>query len=136
MWIDRFLRMFDFLSVLLRAGTLTFQTLTIGGIGFLAFVLRPSGPEAPALESVCRSWIRRSAAALAATEALFVCSNLIILTASAGLTFREAVGANLVYAAGLSVVAALSIVYLSSGERVPGGNGSVAMLMPAVLVLV
>jgi len=133
MFIERFLRMFDFLSVLIRAGTLTFQTLAIGGIAFLVVVLKPSGVEEPPIENVCRRWIRWTAIALAATQAVYLLSNLLILVTSGGLSLGEAVGANLVYAAGLSIAGALSIVYLSSAGR---GQSGRAMLLPAGLILV
>lgn len=132
-FIDRFLQMFDYLSVLLRAATLTFQTATIGGVGFLALVLTQAGPEAGEIENTCRQWIRRAALALAATQALYVATNLTILTLSAGLSFEEAIGANLVYAAGLSIAGALAIAYWSAGRRMQRGA---LLLLPAALILV
>src|SRR5271170_7770503 len=99
--IDRLLRLFDFLSVALRAATLTFQSLTIGGILFLIFVLRPTAGEAQALRKTSRRWILRSAVALAATQLVYLAANLLVLIDSAELSLSQALGANLVLAASL-----------------------------------
>ncbi|HUI39000.1 MAG TPA: CopD family protein [Candidatus Nitrosotalea sp.] len=131
--LERLLRFFDFVLVLIRTATLVFQTLTIGGVGFLNLVLREAGPPAEELGSTCRRWIRRAAAALVVTQILYLVTNLTVLIRLSGLSFGEAIGANLVYAAGLSIAGAISIVYLSSGAA--GRNGT-AMLLPAGLILV
>jgi len=131
--IDRFLRLFDFFSVILRAGTLTFQSLTIGGIAFVVLVLKSPAAEAESLRKACRRWVFGCALALALTQAIYLSANLFVLTASAGLSLREAIGANLVMAAGLSIASAVAIALLSSSERWKGGPG---ILLPGVLLLV
>ena len=130
--IERFLRMFDFATVVISAVTLALQTATIGGIAFLAVVLRPCGPESQEIQDGCRRWIGRLGAGLAAMLALYVGLEVYVLAASTGISLGEALGANLVYAAGISVAGALSIVYLSSEKRRRGGA---AMLPSAGLIL-
>ena len=132
MFIDSFLGMFDFLSVVLRAATLTFQTLTIGGITFLTLVLKGGAPEATEIEGTCRKWVRWSAASLAATQVLFLTSDLLVLMASTGLSLREAIGANVVFADALSIAAALAVVWLAPKER---SRRAAVLLMPAALIL-
>ena len=63
------LQIFGFLSVLLRGATLTFQSLTIGGIVFLVFVAGPIKISADQLEQGVLRWIRRAAMALAVAQA-------------------------------------------------------------------
>jgi copper resistance protein D len=133
MTIDRFLRLFDFFSVILRAATLTFQTLTIGGIAFLALVLKPSPSETQPIWGSGRRWVLRSAVALAVAQTVFLSTNLFILIATTGLSLGEALGANMVLAAALSIVASLAIAFLSSGER---WQGSPWIFVPAGLLLV
>ena len=133
MTIDRFLRLFDFLSVILRGATLTFQTLTIGGIAFLIFVLKSHQAEADPLRKRCRRWILWSAVALVATQAVFLSANLFILTSTTGLSLGDALGANMVLASSLSIAGALGIVALSCGDR---WQGSPWMILPAMLLLV
>src|SRR5467141_5206427 len=49
----RLLQVFGFLSVLFRGATLTFQSLAIGGIVFLIFVVRRANEDSSALEQAC-----------------------------------------------------------------------------------
>jgi copper resistance protein D len=130
--IDRFLRLFDYLSVILRGGTLAFQSLAIGGIAFLILVLRAASPEALAIESTCRRWIRWSAVALALNLVAYLVLNLFTLTATTGLSLLEVIGANHVFAAGLSIAAALAIVYLTG---VAGRRPVLIMMVPAALII-
>lgn len=130
--IERFLRIFDFATVVISAATLVLQTLTIGGIGFLAWVFRPSESESAELEESCRRWVRWLAAGLAATLALYVATDVFVLTASTGISAREALGANLVYAAVISMAGALGIAILSSPGR---RRSSAAMVIPTALIL-
>ena len=130
---DQFLQLFEFLAVLLRAATLISETLVIGGIAFLAVVLRAPDEGALDLRQTSRRWVRASALALAITQAVSVASSVFVLMASAGLSFREAIGANFVFAASLMIAAALAIAVLCSGDR---WHGAPALLLPAGLLLV
>ena len=113
----RLLQIFGFLSVLFRGATLTFQSLTAGGIIFLLLVLRRSPAEREQIKPVCLRWIGRFALALAAMQASYLLANALILMQSAGLSFSEMSGANFVLAGIIGVTASVSIAALS-------GNGS------------
>src|SRR5260370_35683676 len=81
----RLLQIFGFLSVLFRGATLTFQSLVVGGVVFLIFVLRRANVEADALKPACLRWIRRAAVALAAMQIAYVMANSRILMQCAGM---------------------------------------------------
>ena len=130
--IERFLRMFDFVTVVISAATLAFQTLTIGGIAFLTWVLRASGEESAGLVRACLRWVRWLAAGLAVMLGAYVAMNVFVLIVSTGISLREAMGANLVYAAGISMAGAVSIAVLSSAKK---GRSGAALLPSAGLVL-
>src|SRR5277367_5590779 len=100
--MDKLLNIFGYLSVLLRAATLCFQTLTIGGIVFVIVVTRSSRLRTDAVITSCRRWIIWFALALAATQVFYVLSNTLILMQSAEMPFQEAIGANFVYAGALA----------------------------------
>src|SRR2546430_10316299 len=68
----RLLQVFGFLSVLFRGATLTFQSLAVGGIVFLIFVVRGAEEDSAVLRQACLRWIRRSALALAAMQISYV----------------------------------------------------------------
>src|SRR5213079_294444 len=94
----RLLQVFGFLSVLFRGATLTFQSLAVGGIVFLMFVVRRAEEDSAALRHACLRWIRRSALALAAMQISYVLANSIILRQSADMPLRDVLGANFVLA--------------------------------------
>ena len=109
----RLLQVFGFLSVLFRGATLSFQSLTIGGIVFLLLVARGFGKEAEELERASLSWIRRFAIALAVMQAAYVAGECLILMQSADMGMGEVVSANFAIAGGLAIVAALTIAILA-----------------------
>jgi copper resistance protein D len=126
------LQIFGFLSVLLRGATLTFQSLTIGGIVFLVFVAGPMKISADQLEQAALRWIRRAAVALAVAQAAVVVSSCLLLMQSAGMSFGEVSGANFVVAGGLGIISSLTIVALAHTQR---SRGYADMLLPASFVL-
>jgi copper resistance protein D len=126
------LQIFGFLSVLLRGATLTFQSLTIGGIVFLVFVAGPTRMPEDQLQQAALRWIRRAAMALAVAQAAVVLSSSLLLMQSAGMSFGEVSGANFVVAGGLGIVSSLTIVALAHTQR---SRGYADMLLPAVFVL-
>ena len=113
----RLLQVFGFLSVLLRGATLTFQSLTVGGVIFLWVVLRNSGPGSEDVKASCLRWIRRFALALAAMQISYLLANALILMQSAQISFAEVIGANFVLAGALGVAASLTIVVLVRAGR-------------------
>src|SRR5260370_3303018 len=106
----RLLQVFGFLSVLFRGATLTFQSLTIGGIVFLIFVVRRAKEDSSALQQACLRWIRRSALALAMMQISYVLANSLILRQSVDMPLREVLGANFVLAGGVGIVPAFTFI--------------------------
>jgi putative copper resistance protein D len=128
----RLLQVFGFLSVLFRGATLTFQSLAIGGIVFVIFVVRRSKEDSGPLQRACLRWIRRSAAALATMQISYVLANSLILRQSADISLREVIGANFVLAGLMGVVAALTVIVLTSPMRTAGYTD---LLLPAAAIM-
>ena len=127
----RLLQIFGFLSVLLRGATLTFQSLTVGGVVFLLLILRNSGPDSEDVKVSCFRWIRRFALALAAMQISYLLANALILMQSAQISFAEVIGANFVLAGALGIAASLTIVAWRSGT-----TGSHRLLLfPAMAII-
>jgi copper resistance protein D len=127
----RLLNIFGYLAVLLRAATLIFQTLTVGGIIFLAFVTRAPELRTAAILAKCRKWIAGCAIALAITQVFYVSSNTLILMQSADMSLAEASGATFVYAGAVVAFSALLIAWIC-GSR---ATVSRALLLPAAAIL-
>jgi putative copper resistance protein D len=129
----RLLQIFGFLSVLFRGATLSFESLTIGGIVFLNFVARSVGPQSEAINQACLRWIRRAAVALAVMQLAYILASTLILMQSADMTLSDVSGANFVLAGILAIVSALTIALLAGSAR-PSKSYAV-MLLPAALIL-
>jgi putative copper resistance protein D len=129
----RLLQIFGFLSVLFRGGTLTFGSLTIGGIVFLNFVAGSANSPSETVTQICLHWIRRAALALAVMQLAYILASSLILMQSADMTMGDVSGANFVLAGILAIASALTIVALS-GARSP--KMYAVMLAPAALILV
>ena len=128
----RLLQVFGFLSVLFRGATLTFQSLAIGGIVFLIFVVRRAKEDSAALQQACLRWIRRSAIALAVMQISYVLANSIILRQSADMSLREVAGANFVLAGLIGIVAAFTVIALTAARR---STGYTDLLFPAAAII-
>src|SRR5882757_8529496 len=128
----RLLQVFGFLSVLFRGATLTFQSLTVGGIVFLIFVVRRAEADSAALPQACRRWIRRSALALAAMQISYVLANSIILRQSADMPLRDVLGANFVLAGLIGIAAAFTIIVLTAPTR---STSYADLLLPAAVII-
>jgi putative copper resistance protein D len=128
----RLLQVFGFLSVLFRGATLTFQSLAIGGIVFLIFVVRRAHENSAALQHVCLRWIRRAAIALAAMQISYVLANSMILRQSANMSLREVAGANFVLAGAIGIVSAFTVIALSAAKRT---TGYADLLLPAAAII-
>jgi len=128
----RLLQIFGFLSVLFRGATLTFQSLTVGGIVFLVFVLHRANPESYSIRKACLRWIRRSALALAAMQLSYVFANSLILMQSADMTLAGVIGANYVIAGFLGIASALAIAVLSHARP---SRSYAHLLFPAAAVI-
>ncbi|HKV63212.1 MAG TPA: CopD family protein [Candidatus Acidoferrum sp.] len=128
----RLLQVFSFLSVLFRGATLTFQSLAIGGIVFLIFVVRRANEDSSAVRQACLKWIRRSATALAAMQASYVVANSLILRESAEMSLREVIGANFVLAGLIGIAGAFTVIVLTSPTRNAGYSD---LLLPAAAII-
>jgi putative copper resistance protein D len=129
----RLLQIFGFLSVLFRGATLSFQSLTIGGIVFLNFVVRRASLQSETVNHACLRWIRRAALALALMQAAYILASALILMQSADMTLSDVSGANFVLAGVLAIASALTIAALA-GVQTSGMDA--IMLLPAALILV
>ena len=113
--------LFAFLSVVLRAGTLVFQSLLLGGVLFVLWVARSSPLAAP--ESIARiqksSWnlLRISAVGLAVVQLLYLYVNSAVLMATAEIGFDGVVGANFFISGCIVLTAALMTAVVASGNK-------------------
>src|ERR1700674_2300480 len=128
----RLLQVFGFLSVLFRGATLTFQSLAIGGIVFLIFVVRHANEDSATLQHACLRWIRSSAIALAAMQISYVLANSMILRQSADMTLREVAGANFVLAGLIGIVSAFTVIVLTAARR---SSGYTDLLLPSAAII-
>jgi putative copper resistance protein D len=129
----RLLQIFGFLSVLFRGATLTFESLTIGGIVFLNFVTRRESNQWEAIHQACLRWIRRAAMALAVMQLAYILASTLILMQSADMALGDVSGANFVLAGILAIASALAVALLAGAQ--PPRNYAV-MLVPAALILI
>src|SRR5260370_39548539 len=106
----RLLQVFGFLSVLFRGATLTFQSLAVGGIVFLIFIVRRSQEDSAQLQQACLRWIRRSALALAVMQISYVLANSLILRESAEMPLRQLLAATFVLAGLIAMLAACTSI--------------------------
>ena len=114
----RLVNIFGYLSVLLRAGTLIFQSLLLGGVLFISWVARPSS-EIPdnSLERVRSSSLRLfriAAIGLAIVQALYLYVNSAVLMASAEMGLRDIVGANFFISGSIVFTAAILAALLAT----------------------
>ena len=113
--------LFSFLSVVLRAGTLVFQSVLLGGVLFVLWTAR-SSPDASE-ESIARvrasSWklLRLSAVGLAIVQLLYLYVDSAVLMASADIGFSGVVGANFFISGSIVLVAALFTAIVASGNK-------------------
>jgi copper resistance protein D len=113
--LTRFLDIFGFISVLLRALTLTSEALTVGGISFLLLVSRGLTIAKPTTDKLLRllTW---SAIALAIIQATDVVANSAVLVGTTDMTWGDVAGAGYC-GAGLSLVLGAIVVAIFAGTR-------------------
>ena len=113
--------LFSFLSVVLRAGTLVFQSVLLGGVLFVLWTARSS--PAASEESIARvqasSWklLRLSAVGLAIVQLLYLYVDSAVLMGSADIGFSGVVGANFFISGSIVLVAALLTAIVASGNK-------------------
>lgn len=123
---------FSYLVVLLRAATLCFQSVAVGGVLFLLLVTRTEELRTEELSRSAWKLIRWSGLGLAIAQVLFVVSNSMVLTYSVDISFREVLGANYVFAGLLGVVAGLAIADWPAAMR---RSMNPVVLVPAAMML-
>lgn len=128
----RLLQIFGFLSVLLRGASLTFQSLAVGGVIFLVFVLRNLSDDSGKMKASCLSWLRRFALVLGAVQISYLAANSVILMESAQISLAEVSGANFVLAGALGIAASLTIIVLSARSS---AGSSRELLLPAAAII-
>src|SRR3974377_1401317 len=113
--------LFAFFSVVLRAGTLVFQSVLLGGVLFVLWPARKS-PDASD-ESIARiqasSWklLRISAVGLAIVQLAYLYVNSAVLMVTAEIGIGGVVGANFLISGSIVLVAALLTTIAASGNH-------------------
>ncbi len=103
--------LFGFLSVVLRAGTLVFQSLLLGGIVFVLWTSRgvPGNPESiQKMQSGSWTLLRLSTIGLIVMQVLYLYVNSAVLMTTAEIGFRGVIGANFFISGSIVLVAAAS----------------------------
>jgi putative copper resistance protein D len=113
--------LFSFFSVVLRAGTLVFQTLLLGGVFFLFWTGRASANVSK--ESIDRiqasAWrlLRVSAVSLVAVQLLYLYVNSAVLMTTAEIGFAQVIGANFFISGCIVTAAALTVAIIGRGSN-------------------
>jgi putative copper resistance protein D len=102
---------FDLLSVLLRALTLSFEALTVGGVLFLLFVATPPAAEAEARKAAGRfcGW---TALGLAFAQTLSAAESAVMLMGGSAMPFHDVATADFFDADLAIIVAAVFLFFL------------------------
>ncbi|HYM02205.1 MAG TPA: CopD family protein [Stellaceae bacterium] len=131
------LDIFGFLSVVLRGLVLTAQSLTVGGVVFLACLAKPLapplGPAGAAVIERCGRLLLWSAIALAVIEAVFVTLECLVLAGSIQTTLADAFAAE--FARFGAVAAAAAAVTAALAARRDVGRRVLPLLALAVTIL-
>jgi putative copper resistance protein D len=123
--------LFGIITVILRAATLVFQSLVIGGIVFHRWI----ASKGPVQESGHRQGailIRAAALALAVTQVLYLALNTMILRQSLDVGLRPIVGANFFVAGLLTIAVAMALASVPA-HRLASPGRLVALVSIVVL---
>ena len=126
------LGIFGLLVVLLRGAILCFQTVAVGGVLFLALVLRKAELRSEELLQSCWKLIRACALSLAISQLFFVIANSTVLMHSTDISLRGVFSANFVWAGVIAAGAALALFGWPSAVR---NSRNPLVLLPAGLLL-
>ena len=128
--------LFGFFSVVLRAATLVFQSLLLGGVLFALWVARSSpkvgGDGLKVVQQSARRLLRASAAALALVQVAYLYVDSSVLMARAEIPFREVLGANF-FIAGSGIFLAAILAFVASQMPPRIRNVCLPLLAAAVL---
>jgi putative copper resistance protein D len=126
------LGMFGFLVVLLRAATLCFQTILVGGLIFLTYVASSNGLRPEELTRPSWKFIRWSGVGLALCQVAFLIVNSLVLGNSTEISIREMLEANFAIAGIVTIVASLGVALWPLRLR---ESMNPAVLIPAAVIL-
>ena len=113
--------LFAFFSVVLRAGTLVFQSVLLGGVLFVLWTTRPSADVSE--DSIRRieasSWklLRISAVGLAIMQLGYLYVNSAVLMVTAEIGIQKVVGANFFISGSIVLIAAQFTAIIASGNK-------------------
>jgi copper resistance protein D len=131
-----FLLDFGLLVVILRAATLAFQALVIGGLVYLAVVQIPSGPGADLAMQRCLRGIRWAALALAVSQFLHVAVNAAILLGTLQVSLRDVVTADFFIAGTGALLASVALIFmLGKSGAASGLNRFLLISLPFAVAL-
>jgi copper resistance protein D len=127
---------FGYLSVILRGFTLAFQSLVIGGVVFILFVIEPVRfrfeSDLDASRRSCQRLVAGSAIALAITQLLLLLLDSVVLMGTTDMRFSEVTGANFLTAGVGIVISAVTIALLCGSDS----NRAVPMIpLLAIFIL-
>lgn len=132
------LDIFGFLTVLLRGVVLAAQSLTIGGIAFLALLVRPLMPELGPLGADilqrCQKLLAWSALAYALCEALSLALQTAVLVGTVDLSLGAALSAGFARAA-IIVTGAAVVTAILARQTLADRRAAVLPLLGAIMLL-
>jgi len=118
------LDIFGFISVMLRGIVLSTQTLVIGGVVFLGFVVAPVAEKLGAVGEAATARGRRllfwSALILAGAELLFIVLECVVLAGTMDIPLRLAFGAGFARFGLMAAAAAAAITFVARGALTRG----------------
>jgi len=108
---------FGYLSVLLRAGTLVFQSVLLGGVLFIFWIARPSAEMADDSLKKVRDASRRllsvAAIGMVIVQVLYLYVNSAVLMATAQIGIADVAGASFFVAGSIILVAATAVAIIA-----------------------
>ena len=126
-----FIRDIDLLAVLLRAATLAFEALLLGGVAYLLAVAWPARASA-AVESICRRGIRMAAIALVAGEVALISASGALLMSGSDLTLKDVTTTSFFRADSFAVLFSIGLWICT---RLKSSTARVVMLPLSLLLL-
>lgn len=127
-----FIRDIDLLTVLLRAATLAFEALLLGGVAYLLVAVRPARASAR-VENACRRGIRMAAAAFVVSQALMVVASSALLLSGSDLTLKDVTTTNFFRGDSFAMLFAIGLWICG---RLKSSTSTAAMLPLSLLLLV
>jgi putative copper resistance protein D len=128
--VVRFLSIYGLVAVFLRAATLVFSALVVGGIVYRVAVLRHY--RNLQVQASCNRLLTMVCVALLFTQAVLLTVDSAVLMGTANLGLGDVLGANFALTALAAMIACVAILVLLRGQRTAAQTGQ--LLCAAVLV--